>query len=604
MLYNGLIIDIGKYSVIVMASDNAYYKLSRKPDMYIGQEVLFKQSDIINTMYFSKRIFAVAACLLLIIGVALYFNFVNKKDINSSQEFAYVSLDINPSMEFAIDENEHILKVENLNDDAAKISKSINLKGMELSKSIPEIIKRCEENGVITTSTKSYFLISGSINIDSKEVQSNKIYAESKLTKVLDTLKNDIRTSVKGEQETLVIKSDMDVRKLSRENNISLGKCALFSELNRLGRKISLEELKNDKISDLIKLYNDTKASSVTQTPVSTNAPVSTNTPALTDAEVSTNTQDSTGVSDPASSSNQNETGTGLYAEYYDNIDLTNFKMMRLDPAVNFNWGSGSPDPQITNDESYSVRWTGQIKPVYSEKYTLYITRDNGVRLWIDNKLVIDKWDSYWGVEEKGTIELTGGHKYNIRIEYFNNGGTGNIKLEWSSKSTKRSVVPKECLYPSKPPSAEENVVFGNGSGLSSEYYDNNNLTNLKIRGIDPTINFNWGIASPNKAIQIDQKFSICWTGQIQPVYSEDYIFYLTHDDGVKLWLDGKLVINKWVNGSSMTQSGKIPLKANKKYNIKLEYFNGGLDGLVKMEWSSTSTKRCIVPQSCLYPAN
>ncbi|MES2731005.1 MAG: PA14 domain-containing protein, partial [Bacteroidota bacterium] len=139
--------------------------------------------------------------------------------------------------------------------------------------------------------------------------------------------------------------------------------------------------------------------------------------------------------------------GTGLLAEYYDNIDFSGTKVTRIDPTVNFNWGLNSPDPSLGVD-TWSTRWTGQILAKYSETYTFFINSDNGRRLWINNVLVIDKWLDDWNIDYSGTIALTAGQKYDIKIEYFENNGDANIKFDWSSASQVRQVVPKSQLFP------------------------------------------------------------------------------------------------------------------------------------------------------------
>ncbi len=75
-------------------------------------------------------------------------------------------------------------------------------------------------------------------------------------------------------------------------------------------------------------------------------------------------------------------TGGGLTAQYFDNIDFTNLKVTRTDPTVNFDFGTGSPDPLIAAD-SFSVRWTGTITPAFSQAYTIYTTSDDGIRVTI-----------------------------------------------------------------------------------------------------------------------------------------------------------------------------------------------------------------------------
>jgi hypothetical protein len=142
-----------------------------------------------------------------------------------------------------------------------------------------------------------------------------------------------------------------------------------------------------------------------------------------------------------------NGTRTGLTGQYFDNQNLTNLRLTSVDPTINFDWGTGSPGRKIGAD-SFSARWTGQVQPRHSETYTFFITSDNGRRLWVNDQLIIDKWIDNQGITYSGTIALLAGQKYNIRIEYFENLGGANIKLEWSSPTQVREVVPQSQLYP------------------------------------------------------------------------------------------------------------------------------------------------------------
>src|SRR5688572_11078881 len=100
----------------------------------------------------------------------------------------------------------------------------------------------------------------------------------------------------------------------------------------------------------------------------------------------------SCGSDDPQVSNGYGETpltgGIGLRGEYFDNRDFSAPKLTRVDPTVNFNWGTGSPDPAIGSD-TFSVRWTGRVSPRYSETYRFYTTSDDGVRLWVNGQLLI-----------------------------------------------------------------------------------------------------------------------------------------------------------------------------------------------------------------------
>src|SRR5688500_6161135 len=83
--------------------------------------------------------------------------------------------------------------------------------------------------------------------------------------------------------------------------------------------------------------------------------------------------------------------GNGLLGQYFHNKDFSGLALTRTDATVNFNWGSGSPAAAIGPD-IFSVRWTVKIIPHKSEAYTFYTSTDDGVRLWVGGKLVIDKF--------------------------------------------------------------------------------------------------------------------------------------------------------------------------------------------------------------------
>ena len=145
--------------------------------------------------------------------------------------------------------------------------------------------------------------------------------------------------------------------------------------------------------------------------------------------------------------SNQIGNGTGLSANYYAGMNFNARKLMRTDETVDFDWAFGSPDASVPIDQ-YSVRWTGEIQPIYSEMYTFHINSDNGRRVWINDVLIIDKWISDWNIDYTGQIYLEAGRKYKIKIEYFEEVGGANIVLKWESARQFLQVVPKSQLYP------------------------------------------------------------------------------------------------------------------------------------------------------------
>ncbi|HEY7497818.1 MAG TPA: PQQ-dependent sugar dehydrogenase [Vicinamibacterales bacterium] len=139
-------------------------------------------------------------------------------------------------------------------------------------------------------------------------------------------------------------------------------------------------------------------------------------------------------------------TGNGLSGTYYDNIDFTGATVARIDPTVDFVWGSGAPAPGIAAD-TFSVRWTGQVQPQFSETYTFYTQSDDGVRLWVNGQQIVNNWTNHATTENSGTIALTAGQRYDVRMEFFENGGAATARLSWSSASVPKAVVPSARLF-------------------------------------------------------------------------------------------------------------------------------------------------------------
>lgn len=138
---------------------------------------------------------------------------------------------------------------------------------------------------------------------------------------------------------------------------------------------------------------------------------------------------------------------TGLLAQYYEGLDLTNLRQTRVDATVNFSWGDSAPDPALPID-GFSVRWSGQILAPSSETYTFYTHSDDGVRLWINGQLMIDNWTNHAPTENSGMIPLIAGQSYDIRMEYYEAGGGATSQLLWSSPTKAKEVVPQSYLSP------------------------------------------------------------------------------------------------------------------------------------------------------------
>jgi len=150
-------------------------------------------------------------------------------------------------------------------------------------------------------------------------------------------------------------------------------------------------------------------------------------------------------------------------------------------------------------------------------------------------------------------------------------------------------------------------AAAGNGSGLTGAYFTNHTSANPftgspVLVQTNATINFNWGTVGPSPVVG-KTNFTVRWTGLVQPQFNETYNFYTVADDGVRLYINGQLLINDWVDKTAATtNSGSISLAAQQLYNIELDYYQKTNNASVVLSWSSPSTPQEIVPQTQLYP--
>ena len=148
------------------------------------------------------------------------------------------------------------------------------------------------------------------------------------------------------------------------------------------------------------------------------------------------------------------------------------------------------------------------------------------------------------------------------------------------------------------------------GHGLSAEIYEERPyLTKLVHHRTDATIDFNWGQTIPVMN-GVSRIFSMRWMGQIQPRYSETYTFATQEDDGLNIWVDGRQLITDWQDHDLRSRHATIRLEAGRKYDIRVEYFNGPRHARgslghaeVHLRWSSPSQPLEVVPESALWQA-
>ncbi len=160
--------------------------------------------------------------------------------------------------------------------------------------------------------------------------------------------------------------------------------------------------------------------------------------------------------------------GIGLLAQYFANMTVSGSVALQRVEVPNFDWGYGAPAPGLPAD-GFSVRWSGWVEAAGSGATQFRTLSDDGVRVWIDNRLVIDNWADHGATLDVGAAtNLVGGKRYPITIEFHESIAAAVMKLEWQPPGATGFVtVPIERLYPGAPP-AVSNIALGQPTSQSS----------------------------------------------------------------------------------------------------------------------------------------
>ncbi|MBL9172296.1 MAG: hypothetical protein JNL10_02070 [Verrucomicrobiales bacterium] len=139
-----------------------------------------------------------------------------------------------------------------------------------------------------------------------------------------------------------------------------------------------------------------------------------------------------------------------------------------------------------TSQGPWSARWTGFLEPPATGEYQFHTTSNDGVRLWVDGKCIVDQWTEHPAQEDTGSASLVAGRRVPIRLEYFYNGGQGVTRLAWTPPSGKKDIIPANAFR-----------LPTTGWGLHGEYFHGTDLTRSWGQRDDGELRFEWGVTAP-----------------------------------------------------------------------------------------------------------
>jgi len=169
----------------------------------------------------------------------------------------------------------------------------------------------------------------------------------------------------------------------------------------------------------------------------------------------------------------------GLAVQYYGTANLNTPVFARIEPNINWAVNAAAPHPSVPADQ-YSARWTGSVMANTTQRYTFYTQADDGVRLWVNNQLLIDNWVDQGLTERSATFDMVAGQKYALKLEYYERVGGSTIKLLWSSATIAKQIIPTANLFAgvrtvSAAPTGLTANPAPNGRGIGLVWADNSN---------------------------------------------------------------------------------------------------------------------------------
>jgi glucose/arabinose dehydrogenase len=261
----------------------------------------------------------------------------------------------------------------------------------------------------------------------------------------------------------------------------------------------------------------------------------------------------------PASGPPPTCTAGQYQADYFSNMTLSGTPSLSSceNAPLNYDWGTASPVPSLPAD-GFSVRWQGAFD-FAGGSTTFTATADDGIRVYVDGTLLIDKWIDESATTYTATTTLTAG-THQVKVEYYDSQVDAVAKVSWAASA---------CA----------------AGQYRADYFANTTLSGTAVlsRCEAAPINYDWGTGSPGSGVPADN-FSTRWQGAFD-FAGGSTTFTATADDGIRVYVDGTLLIDKWIDQSATTYNATTTLTAG-THQVKVEYYDGQVDAVAKVSWA------------------
>jgi type 1 glutamine amidotransferase len=302
----------------------------------------------------------------------------------------------------------------------------------------------------------------------------------------------------------------------------------------------------------------------------------------------------------------------GLVGEYFDIgdeiedfPDLAGRKpaLRRVDATVDFAGTDGEFAASGLSD-FFAIRWTGLLRVPADGTYTLALESDDGSKLWIDGALVVDNSGLHPMEQKSAEVALKKGD-VGLRIDFFENGGDAGCRLLWAPKGGELEVVPADALFHTG--EVKQDAAADPTPGLVAEYWSFDEALEdfpdlggkPALRRIEKNIDYESTDEEFNGSGLADH-FVVRWSGHVRVPADGKYTFHLVSDDGSKLWIGGKLVVDNGGLHGMEEQTGDVELaKGDHEIRVQLFENEGGVG--CRLSWSTGGAEPTVIPASAFF---
>ena len=297
----------------------------------------------------------------------------------------------------------------------------------------------------------------------------------------------------------------------------------------------------------------------------------------------------------------------GLRYQYYEGTwtSLPNFasqSVRKQGTVSNFTAGVRQ------REENFGIVFSGSIQINTRGTYTFYTTSDDGSKLYIDGKQVVNNDGRHGARERSGSINLSSG-RHKIEVRFFESTRNQVLEVRYAGPGISKRTIPDGVLFPEagetppndptpEPPSSPQPPTAGK-NGLRYKYYEGRwgalpNFSSLPVIKSGTLTNFS---LSPART---DRYFGLVYSGYIRVAQSGSYTFYTTSDDGSKLYINDKQIVDNDKVHPARERSGSVSLSAG-YHKIEVRYFENAHGEELSVRYNGPGVSKRAIPSSVLY---